>query len=254
MSLGKGALLAGVSSLALFTWPIVAGETSREAKENIAVPGAKENITTPTKDTRPSAGSESGEPLIEQLDSADYDTREQACTKLAAKGKAAIAALEKASANGDFEVSSRATAVLGKLLKSSDEATQKAANEALQRLADGGSPAAARKARSILDNKNGLKNNSPSIVSRRSMVRIRPARALIPVPAVQGVAAPPSNNSQIEVATVTRLTKDLASRLEQLQKAGDCKNVSPESKAELRKQIDELSKRIEGLRGQLGDK
>ena len=113
----------------------------------------------------PAAAGESVEQLIEQLDSADYDTREAACGKLAAKGKAAIAALEKAAANGNLEVSSRATTVLGKLLKSSDEATEKAATEALQRLADGDSPAAARKAKSILDKKNGLKNNGPGMMA-----------------------------------------------------------------------------------------
>ena len=110
------------------------------------------------------AGGESVEQLIEQLDSAEFDKRESACGKLAAKGKSAIAALEKASASGNLEVSSRATTVLGKLLKSSDESTEKAAAEALQRLADGDSPAAARKAKSILDKKNGLKNNAPGIV------------------------------------------------------------------------------------------
>ena len=71
--------------------------------------------------------------------------------------------MEKAAANGNLEVSSRATTVLGKLLKSSDEATEKAASEALQRLADGDSPAAARKAKSILDKKNGVKNNGPNV-------------------------------------------------------------------------------------------
>ena len=50
------------------------------------------------------------------------------------------------------------------------------------------------------------------------------------------------------------MVKNLSSRLERLQKAEACKKASPESKAELKKQIDELSKRIEDLRGQLGDK
>ena len=65
-------------------------------------------------------------------------------------------------------------------------------------------------------------------------------------------AAPQANSQQVEVAT--QLVKNLSSRLDQLQKAETCKNASPESKAELKKQIDELSKRLEDLRGQLGDK
>ncbi len=147
MSLGKGFQLLGASSLVLLTQLVVAGEAPSSSKNDAA----------------PAAASESVEQLIGQLDAADYDTREAACGKLAAKGKAAIAALEKAAANGNLEVSSRAATILGKLLKSSDEATEKAATDALQRLAEGDSPAAARKAKSILDKKN-MKNNAPGIV------------------------------------------------------------------------------------------
>ena len=133
MSLGKGFLVVGVGSLVLLTRLVVAGETvpaAAAAKGNAA---AAEKDAKPAATTESPAAGESVEQLIEQLDSADYDTREAACGKLAAKGKAAIAALEKAAANGNLEVSSRATTVLGKLLKSSDEATEKAATEALQR-------------------------------------------------------------------------------------------------------------------------
>jgi hypothetical protein len=48
--------------------------------------------------------------------------------------------------------------------------------------------------------------------------------------------------------------KHLSNKLEQLQKADACKNASPESKAELKKQIEELSKQLDRVRGQLGDK
>jgi hypothetical protein len=72
------------------------------------------------------------------------------------------------------------------------------------------------------------------------------SRPMIPAPAA------PQGNLQLEVPTL--MVKNLASRLEQLQKSEACKNASPESKAELKKQIDELSKQIDGLRGQLGDK
>ena len=74
--------------------------------------------------------------------------------------------MQKAAANGNLEVSSRATTVLGKLLKSSDEATEQTAKEALQHLADGDSPAAARKAKSILDKKDSLKYNGPGMNGR----------------------------------------------------------------------------------------
>jgi len=356
------------------------------------VPADKGNVPAAEKDAKlaaasesPAAAKESVEQLIEQLDAADYETREAACGKLAAKGKAAIAAIEKAAAHGNLEVSSRATTILGKLLKSSDEATAKAANEALQHLADSDSPAAARKAKSILDKKNGLKGNAPGMggivmpgngfgqiiinggqlniggggAMRTMSVKningvkeisasedgksvkiqddpaqgikieltekqngkevtkkydaknveelkkkqpagyelykkyggeqagngimqlgiqagggnlqipgnafpaiplmpampampLQPGQPLIPIPAVPAAAAPQGNNSQVEVATL--LVKNLSSRLDRLQKAETCKNASPESKAELKKQIDELSKRLEDLRGQLGDK
>ena len=118
---------------------------------------------------QPAAG-ESIEQLIEQLDSAVFDTREAAGTKLAAKGVAAIAALEKAAANGNLEVSSRATNILGGLLKSPDEATENTAFKALQNLADSDSASAARKARSILEKKYGMKNNGQGIVTAGGVI------------------------------------------------------------------------------------
>ena len=132
--------------------------------------GAKPSTDAkPTIDAKPAeavaktaATTESVDQLIEQLDSADFAKREAACSKLAGKGKEAIPALEKAANKGDLEVCSRALGVLGKLLKSSDDKTSKAAEASLQRLADGDSPSASRKAKSILDKKNGVpeKNNS----------------------------------------------------------------------------------------------
>ena len=168
MSLGKGFLIVGVGALALLTRLVVADETppapreTAAAAEKDAKPAAAGE--SPVADgTSPAAAGETIAQLIEQLDSADFGTRDKAAGKLAARGKEAIAALEKAAANGNLEVSSSATTVLGKLLNSSDEATEKAANEALQRLADGDRPAPARKARSILDSKDKLNNNQPGI-------------------------------------------------------------------------------------------
>lgn len=120
------------------------------------------NAVNGVKPRDKAATSETVDRLIQQLDSADFATRETACGKLAAEGKAAIPALEKAAASGNLEVCSRALGVLDKLLKSSDEKTATAAEESLGRLADGDSPAAARKAKSILDKKNGVgENNNP---------------------------------------------------------------------------------------------
>jgi hypothetical protein len=127
------------------------------ADDAVAAPPA---ANASDKDSKASSPGATVEQLIEQLDSADFAKREAACGDLAAKGKDAIPALEKASGKGDLEVSSRALGVLGKLLKSADDKTAKAAEDSLQRVADGDSPAAARKAKSILDKKNGVTNNN----------------------------------------------------------------------------------------------
>jgi uncharacterized protein (UPF0147 family) len=279
----------------------VAGETP---------PAAKGNAAKAEQNAKPAAAGESVAQLVEQLDAADYGTRERASAKLAAKGTAAIAALEKAAANGNLEVLSRATGVLGTLLKSTDEATRKAADEALQHLADGYSPAAARKAKAILDLKNGFKNNrrpmnarvllrpaanARLVVNGAVPLRIRaaagnvqvpanaapakPAKPEVPVPVKPGKAVPanppklavplpgrplipgatapaaaaPQGDSQ-QVAAAATLLSRVSGRLEQLQKGEACKKASPQSKAELRKQLDELSTRLDALRGQLDDK
>jgi len=378
MTLGKRFLLVGIGFLALFTNLVIADEPLPTAKEQIATQSAKKEIESAA------ASRQSTDQLIEELDSADFETREQACGKLAALGKAAIAALEKAAANGNLEVSSRATAVLGKLLKSKDEATENAALKALEKLADGDSPAVARKAKSLLDNKNGLKNNASAtngmggivlpgngfggriiinggqlniglggamktmsvknvngvkeidasedgkkvkieddpangikievtekengkevtkkyqaknagdlkknhpagyevykkyggeqpgngvmlniqagggnpIPGNMPAIPLLPAmplqpglQPLIPAPAAPGALVPQANNPQIEIAMAQ--VRNLSHRLERLQKANVCKDATPESKAELKKEIDELSKRLHEVRGELGDK
>ncbi len=105
------------------------------------------------------ASTETVDQLIEQLDAADFTKREAACGKLLDKGQEAIPALEKVAVKGDLEVSSRSLRVLDKLMNSSEENISKAAEDSLQRLRDGDSPAA-RKAKSILDKKNGTSNNN----------------------------------------------------------------------------------------------
>jgi hypothetical protein len=374
-----GLLIVGFGSLALLAGSVLADDAAK------AAPGDK---AKPADGAKSPAASESIEQLIEQLDAAEFKDREAACAKLAAKGKDAIPALEKAAANGNLEVSSRAATILGKLLKSSDEATENAALKSLHNLADGNSPAAARKAKSILEKKDGLQDNGQGMnlpggiilpgngfggriiinggqlnigggatmktMSVRNVngvkeietsedgktVKIQDdpaqgikieitekengkettkkyeaknvddlkknhpagyelfkkyggeqqgngiqlnmnlqalpgnaipgnampalpllpamplipgqAQPLIPGQAVPGGFVPQAGRSPVEAAT--RLVKSLSTRLETLQKTEAYKDATPESKAELKKQIEELSKRLEDVRGQLGDK
>ncbi len=374
MSSCKGFLVAGLGFSVLLSGLVMAAETPPAGKENGTAPAVQEGgPAQAARDVKSSATGESLEQLIEQLDSAEFKDRENACEKLAAKGKAAIPALLKAAANGNLEVSSRATTILGKLLKSTDEATENAALKALENLADGDSPAVARKAKSLLENKNGLKNNAQGGIvmpgngfgqiiinggqlnigggaAMRTMsvknvngvkeitasedgknVKIQddpakgikieltekengkevtkkyeaknvedlkknhpagyelykkygeqpgngiaqmqfriqagggnflpvpgnpapaiPLQPALPGPRAPANPAPQGNGSQLEVAT--RMVKNLSGRLDRLQKADACKDATPESKAELKKQIDELKKRLDDVRGQLGDK
>jgi hypothetical protein len=136
---------------------LTAGEPSAASQP----PKTDSTATPDAKSVDPKAGP-TIDKLIEQLDSAKYEERESAGEKLAEKGKEAIPALEKAAGKGDLEVSSRALGILGKSLKSSDDATSKAAEESLQRVAEGDNHSAARKARAILDKKNGVANNAPA--------------------------------------------------------------------------------------------
>ena len=163
MLLRRDCLLAGTAALALWASSALLAATAAAAEPAAVTEGA----AAASQLSKAAESAEAIDQLIAQLDSAEFAQREDACGKLAARGKSAIPALEKAAATGNLEVSSRAATVLGKLLKSSDETTGKAAAAALQRLAEGDSPAAARKAKSILDEKNGKNNpgtNAPGIV------------------------------------------------------------------------------------------
>ncbi len=88
--------------------------------------------------------------LIEQLDADQYSQRQDALEKLIAIGKPAIEAVSQAATTGSLEVTSRSIDVLKKLYQSSDEATKSAAEAALQKLADGGHPSSARRAKAVL--------------------------------------------------------------------------------------------------------
>ena len=118
MSLGKGVLFTGISSLALLAGLAVAGETPSSSKENGAV----------EKNAKPAAAESVGQ-LIKQLDAAEFDTREAACTKLAAKGKWLLRPWRRRPPMATWRLSP-ATTVLEKRPKSSDEATVKEASGA----------------------------------------------------------------------------------------------------------------------------
>jgi hypothetical protein len=87
---------------------------------------------------------------IRQLDADEFADREAAQAKLAAAGKVAVAELAKAAAGDSLEVTVRAIDVLKKLYQSSDQPARDAAKEALEKLAKGDRPAAARRAEQIL--------------------------------------------------------------------------------------------------------
>ncbi|MBN1418263.1 MAG: hypothetical protein JXP34_05770 [Planctomycetes bacterium] len=99
--------------------------------------------------------------LARELDADDYDTREAATERLAAIGKPAIPALEKAAAGESLEATLRAVEILERLRDSDDEETRTAARQALERLSEGEHAAAARQAKKALAPKIQEKNSMP---------------------------------------------------------------------------------------------
>ncbi|MGD0899278.1 MAG: hypothetical protein ABR915_15685 [Thermoguttaceae bacterium] len=87
---------------------------------------------------------------IRQLDADEFSRRETAQEKLAAAGKAAVPELAKAAVGDSLEVTVRSMDLLGKCYQSSDEATRKAAKDALETIAKSNRAAAARRAEQIL--------------------------------------------------------------------------------------------------------
>ncbi|MBC8874783.1 MAG: hypothetical protein H8E44_35635 [Planctomycetes bacterium] len=113
-----------------------------------AVVAAQEEV----KD-RPAVGIASAEEianLVRQLDAEQYSQREGATKRLTAIGKTAIPAVSKAAVEGSLEVTGRSIDILKSLYESSDEATKAAAEDALQKLAEGDHGAAARRAKGVL--------------------------------------------------------------------------------------------------------
>ena len=83
MSLGKGFLVVGLGALALIARLVVADETSPAPKEAGA---AAEKDANPAPGASAAAG-ETIEQLIEQLDAADFGTREKAWGKTGSEGE-----------------------------------------------------------------------------------------------------------------------------------------------------------------------
>jgi hypothetical protein len=82
--------------------------------------------------------------LVAELDAPRFSDRQAASQKLAALGARATAALEKAARGESLEVTTRAIELLKKLLDASEASARTDARQALQRLAKGDRPKAAR--------------------------------------------------------------------------------------------------------------
>lgn len=103
---------------------------------------------------RPAPAGEEIARWITNLDSDKYDERQTASAKLTAIGQPAIPALVKAAAGDSPEVTRRSIAILKELFQSKEEATQKAARDALEKLANGSHSVAAQQAREVLPKSN----------------------------------------------------------------------------------------------------
>jgi len=88
---------------------------------------------------------------IKDLDSDDFDARKKAATQLVAAGKRAAGQVGKAAEGDSAEVTARCLDILAKLLQSTDAETKAEAKKALESLAKGKNPAAARQADALLN-------------------------------------------------------------------------------------------------------
>lgn len=87
---------------------------------------------------------------IEDLTSDDFETRLQAASHLQEAGKPAVGPVAEAVLSGDLDVSTRCMGILESLVASTDAETNKAAREALEKLARSEQKAIAARAESIL--------------------------------------------------------------------------------------------------------
>jgi hypothetical protein len=96
---------------------------------------------------------------IEQLDSDEYWTREEASKRLFQTGAAAIESLAGAARSDKLEVSTRAVGVLARLLELEDAQIELAAETALEEIASSRVTSAASRAESVLDGYRGSRQD-----------------------------------------------------------------------------------------------
>lgn len=113
--------------------------------------------------------------LIEQLDADRYTERQAAEELLEKLGPDAVEALTETAINGSREASLRAVLILTRHAESEDKALAKAGQEALTKVAESKTPAAASRAKVALDRINGVEKPMPQ----------RPVAPAQPVPGIQ---------------------------------------------------------------------
>jgi len=106
----------------------------------------------PTADIKPTAPLSDAQvkELIQKLDAQKFGDRQSASQKLAEAGAAVIPALSEAAIDGTREMTVRSIDILKGHFQSSDAALKKSAEEALKKIADSQTPAAANRAKDAL--------------------------------------------------------------------------------------------------------
>ncbi|MCA9113509.1 MAG: PDZ domain-containing protein [Planctomycetaceae bacterium] len=108
--------------------------------------------------------------LIDQLDSDDYDSREQATAELTSIGRPAVKILSESAGKTSLEASSRVVGILAAIYRQSarvgEFTTTDAAEFALSAVAEAGNRSAAQRARLVLE-------DNSEIAEQRAIVEIR---------------------------------------------------------------------------------
>jgi hypothetical protein len=154
--------------------PAASPAASTEKPSTAATPG-ESNGSLPAEKREKNPSEPSPEMLsrwIAQLDSDEYWTREDASKRLFRAGRAAIGALRAAADSEKLEVSSRAVAVLSRLLELEDPQAELAAETALEEIAEGRVTSAAARAESALESYRGSRQE-------RALARLRQLGATI---------------------------------------------------------------------------
>ncbi|HOD82948.1 MAG: hypothetical protein BWX88_01885 [Planctomycetes bacterium ADurb.Bin126] len=162
-------LVAGI--LASAAWAVLAVETGTGEEP---APTTKPAVAAPIPAKTPQEIAQ----LIEELDHTEFARREEASRRLEATGKACISALESAAASRKPEPSARAMELLKTFADREDEPTRTAAMKALEKLAEGNSPAA-EDAKKFLDARRPRPQQAPfgirlaqgGLVARRMSVK-----------------------------------------------------------------------------------